>query len=163
MRLSIFAHCFVLFVYTILCQGLQIPLVRENLNRKGVPRARPQRDTTITALNLLPGSSYPFIQEAVVVNGAIASLLALTQQKSLTRAGLVHSTALGVGLWTFLDFQGWLVCASYLVLGSVVTKIRMKEKEKLGIAEKRGGARGPENVWGSAATVRKLMLATVLV
>jgi uncharacterized membrane protein len=25
--------------------------------------------------------------------------------------------------------------------------------QKLGIAEKRGGARGPENVWGSAATV----------
>eukprot|EP01035_Chromulina_nebulosa_P019098 gene19098-24928_t len=28
----------------------------------------------------------------------------------------------------------------------------MLEKEKLGIAEKRGGARGPENVWGAAAT-----------
>lgn len=27
----------------------------------------------------------------------------------------------------------------------------MKEKESRGIAEKRGGARGPENVWGSAA------------
>ena len=28
-----------------------------------------------------------------------------------------------------------------------VTKVKMQEKEKLGIAEGRGGRRGPENVW----------------
>lgn len=38
------------------------------------------------------------------------------------------------------------------MLGSAVTKIKMKEKEEAGIAEKRGGARGPENVWGSAGS-----------
>jgi len=41
---------------------------------------------------------------------------------------------------------------AYFVLGSAVTKIKMKEKEEAGIAEKRGGARGPENVWGSAGS-----------
>ena len=40
----------------------------------------------------------------------------------------------------------------YLALGSAVTKVQFKEKEAAGIAEKRGGRRGPENVWGSAAT-----------
>ena len=40
---------------------------------------------------------------------------------------------------------------AYLILGSLVTKLKMSEKEKLGIAEKRQGQRGPENVWGSAA------------
>jgi len=53
-----------------------------------------------------------------------------------------------------IGFNGWAVCVSYLVLGTLVTKVKMAEKTKLGIAEKRGGARGPENVWGSAATVR---------
>ena len=48
-------------------------------------------------------------------------------------------------------FSGWGVCVSYLILGSLVTKVKMLEKEKLGIAEKRQGRRGPENVWGSAA------------
>lgn len=35
------------------------------------------------------------------------------------------------------------------------------KKESLGIAEGRGGARGPENVWGSAATAALCALATL--
>ena len=50
-----------------------------------------------------------------------------------------------------IGFSGWGVCVAYLILGSLVTKVKMLEKEKLGIAEKRQGRRGPENVWGSAA------------
>lgn len=40
----------------------------------------------------------------------------------------------------------------YLFLGQAVTKVRFEDKEKRGIAEARGGRRGPENVWGSALT-----------
>ena len=46
----------------------------------------------------------------------------------------------------------------YLILGSIVTKVRQKEKEAEGIGEARGGARGPENVWGSAATAASCAL-----
>jgi uncharacterized protein (TIGR00297 family) len=60
--------------------------------------------------------------------------------------------ALGTGLWTTLGWRGWTLCVAYLVLGSAVTKVKFAEKEKAGIAEGRGGRRGPENVWGSAAT-----------
>ena len=97
---------------------------------------------------------------------------------------------LGLGLWTFLGPAGYSVCVVYLVLGSAVTRVRMDEKEvpllstatanvtatatltplhhthththtqREGIAEKRGGARGPENVWGSAATAMLCALAT---
>jgi len=35
----------------------------------------------------------------------------------------------------------------YLVLGSLVTKIKFAEKQAKGIAEGREGRRGPENVW----------------
>ena len=38
------------------------------------------------------------------------------------------------------------VCVLYLFLGQLVTKIGFDEKEALGIAEGRGGRRGPENV-----------------
>lgn len=96
--------------------------------------------------------SVGMFKQALLANGIGGVLLGLSKQKSLTKAGLLHSTALGIGLWSFLGFQGWLVCVSYLILGSVATKVKMKEKEALGIAEKRGGQRGPENVWGSAAT-----------
>jgi uncharacterized protein (TIGR00297 family) len=40
----------------------------------------------------------------------------------------------------------------YLFLGQIVTKVRFADKEKRGLAESRGGRRGPENVWGSALT-----------
>lgn len=92
----------------------------------------------------------PRFQEALLLNGIQAVGLTAISQKFLTPAGLLHASLLGIGLWTFLGFKGWLVCVSYLILGNIVTKVKMSEKERLGIAEKRGGARGPENVWGSA-------------
>jgi uncharacterized membrane protein len=49
---------------------------------------------------------------------------------------------------THVGISGWGICVGYLILGSLVTKVKMAEKEKLGIAEKRQGRRGPENVWG---------------
>lgn len=93
----------------------------------------------------------PIFQKAVAVDGILALMMSQMPNLPLTRLGLLHATTLGIGLWTFLGIRGWLVGVVYFVLGSLVTKIKMKEKEKLGIAEKRGGKRGPENVWGSAA------------
>eukprot|EP01038_Epipyxis_sp_PR26KG_P009862 gene9862-13269_t len=104
----------------------------------------------------------PILTEACFFNFIPAIILKLSKQKSLTNEGLIHSTLLGIGLWTFLGFQGWLVGVIYFILGSLATKIRMKEKEKLGIAEKRGGARGPENVWGSAAVAMICALLTYI-
>ena len=70
----------------------------------------------------------------------------------LTPAGFLHSLALGTMLWTALGYRGWTICVLYLLLGQAVTKVGFEEKERLGIAEGRGGRRGPENVWGSALT-----------
>jgi len=70
----------------------------------------------------------------------------------LTPAGFLHSLALGTMLWAALGYRGWTVCVLYLLLGQAVTKVGFEEKERLGIAEGRGGRRGPENVWGSALT-----------
>ena len=40
-----------------------------------------------------------------------------------------------------------LCVRSNYILDFKVTKVRFAEKEKRGIAESRGGRRGPENVW----------------
>lgn len=113
-------------------------------------------DTVPPLARLLGGGAYAstaLFQQALLCNGIGALLLKYAaKQKSLTDVGLLHAAALGVGLWSFLGPKGWLVCVVYFVLGSLATKVKMAEKEKLGIAEKRGGSRGPENVWGSAAT-----------
>ena len=109
---------------------------------------RPQRGSATVreaALAALPA-------QALAVNTPLAGLGVLLKQKSLTPSGLAHAYVLGVLLWSCVGWQAWSTCVLYLVLGSAVTKVKKAEKEALGIAEGRGGARGPENVWGSAAT-----------
>ena len=83
--------------------------------------------------------------------------------KLLTPAGLVHAWILGVIVWGVLGWPGYLVVLFYFLAGSAVTKVGMAEKEAAGIAEKRSGARGPENVWGSAASSTLCALATLVV
>jgi len=70
----------------------------------------------------------------------------------MTIKGWISAGALGTILWGCMGFLGWMSVVIYLILGSLVTKVGFKYKQNIGIAEKRGGRRGPENVWGSAAT-----------
>ena len=70
----------------------------------------------------------------------------------MTKSGWISAGILGTILWGCLHWQGWTSVVLYLLFGSLVTKLGHKYKNDKGIAEKRGGRRGPENVWGSAAT-----------
>ena len=70
----------------------------------------------------------------------------------MTKGGWISAGILGTILWGCLYWQGWMTVVIYLLFGSLVTKIGYKFKKEEGIAEKRGGRRGPENVLGSAAT-----------
>jgi uncharacterized protein (TIGR00297 family) len=82
-----------------------------------------------------------------IVLGAIAWPLI---KKLLTPAGLFHAWILGTIVWATLSWPGYSVVVFYFLVGSGATKIGMAQKEAAGIAEKRSGARGPENVWSSA-------------
>ena len=53
-----------------------------------------------------------------------------------------------------------LVCV-YFVVGSAVTKVKMKQKQEEGIAEARGGFRGPGSVWGSGTAGILCALAAI--
>ncbi|MBE9008042.1 TIGR00297 family protein [Fortiea sp. LEGE XX443] len=88
----------------------------------------------------------------VGLNAILLSLVWIAPKKLLTPSGLFHAWILGVIIWGTLGWQGYLVVVFYFLVGSGVTRIGMAEKEAEGIAEKRSGARGPENVWGSALT-----------
>jgi len=78
----------------------------------------------------------------------------------MTKGGWISAGILGTILWGCLSWQGWMSVVFYLLFGSLVTKIGYKFKKEQGIAEKRGGRRGPENVWGSAATGLFLAIMT---
>jgi uncharacterized protein (TIGR00297 family) len=90
-----------------------------------------------------------------------ALLIALAQRAPLlTPAGWVHAGILGTLLWGSLGWRGWLAVVAYLALGSAVTKLGFRVKRASGLAEGRGGRRGPENVWGSALVAALLALLT---
>ena len=84
------------------------------------------------------------------------------KRQVLTPAGWVHAGVLGTLLLGSLDWPGWWAVVLYLALGSLVTRLGYRRKQQQGLAEARGGRRGPENVWGSAATGAALAVLTVL-
>ncbi|URR34729.1 TIGR00297 family protein [Thermosynechococcus sp. HN-54] len=88
----------------------------------------------------------------ILLNTFLGAIALLARQKLLTPAGLFHAWLLGVLIWGTLGWQGYLIVMVYFLVGSAVTRLGMAKKEAAGIAEKRSGARGPENVWGSAFT-----------
>jgi uncharacterized protein (TIGR00297 family) len=92
-----------------------------------------------------------------------AVLIGLAQRLPLlTPAGWCHAAILGSVLWGTLGPRGWLAVVLYLVLGSLVTRLGFRAKQAQGLAESRGGRRGPENVWGSAATGAAIALLVPL-
>jgi len=92
-----------------------------------------------------------------------ALLIALAQRAPLlTRQGWIHAGILGTVLWGCLGWRGWLAVVAYLAMGSAVTKLGFRTKQAAGLAEARGGRRGPENVWGSALVAALLAALTPL-
>lgn len=89
-------------------------------------------------------------------------ILPLRPVPVLTPAGWLHAWILGTLLGACLGWRGWLAVVLYLVLGSAVTRLGLAHKRAAGLAEKRDGRRGPENVWGSAATGALLALLSTL-
>jgi uncharacterized protein (TIGR00297 family) len=100
---------------------------------------------------------------AIGLNSILLLVATIIPKKLLTNAGAIHAWSLGVIIWGTLGWRGYVVVMFYFLVGSAVTRIGMAQKEAEGIAEKRDGARGPENVWGSAlmATVCALGVAAI--
>jgi uncharacterized protein (TIGR00297 family) len=96
---------------------------------------------------------------AIILNSFLLLLAAIAPKKLLTNWGYGHAWVLGVIILGALGWRGYLVVLAYFFVGSAVTRIGQAEKEAAGIAEKRSGKRGPENVWGSALTAAFCALA----
>ncbi len=98
-------------------------------------------------LSLLTSNPWLF---AIALNTFLLIIGLIAPKKLLTVMGYLNAWVLGVIVWGCLQWQGYLVVMFYFLVGSAMTRVGMAEKEAAGIAEKREGKRGPENVWGSA-------------
>jgi len=103
----------------------------------------------------------PWLQ-AIALNTVLLAIAFLAPKKLLTPMGYLHAWILGVIVWGCLGWQGYGVVMFYFLVGSGVTRIGLERKEAEGIAEKRSGQRGPENVWGSALTATICALLTLI-
>ncbi len=89
---------------------------------------------------------------AIALNTVLIAIAFLLPKKLLTPAGYGNAWILGVIVWGALGWRAYAITLFYFFVGSAVTKVGMAQKETAGIAEARGGVRGPGNVWGSALT-----------
>ncbi len=99
----------------------------------------------------IPAAWTPWVV-GILLNATIGILGILSSQKALTTSGVLHAVVLGILVWGGLGWRGYVIVAAYFLLGTSVTKLGLAQKKAKGIAEKRDGRRGPENVWGSALT-----------
>lgn len=99
----------------------------------------------------------------LIINSILIIFAFIAPKKLLTVNGYLNAWILGVIVWGTLGWQGYTVVMFYFLVGSGVTKIGMAKKEAAGIAEKRSGMRGPENVWGSALIATICALGTLFV
>lgn len=99
---------------------------------------------------------------ALWLNTLLMAIALIAPKKLLTPAGLAHAWCLGVLVWATLGASGYLVVMVYFIFGSGVTRLGLTQKKAAGIAEKRDGARGPENVWGSALTAALCAMLTLI-
>jgi uncharacterized protein (TIGR00297 family) len=99
---------------------------------------------------------------AVVINTILIAIAFALPKKLLTPAGYANAWLLGVIVWGALGWRAYATTLFYFFIGSGVTKVGMAQKEAYGIAEARGGIRGPGNVWGSALTAAVCALAVAV-
>ncbi len=100
---------------------------------------------------------------AIGLNTLLLSFAFIAPKKLLTPVGYLHAWLLGVIVWGTLGWRGYAIVIFYFLVGSAVTRIGMVQKAAEGIAEKRSGQRGPENVWGSALTGTLCAIGTLFV
>jgi len=69
--------------------------------------------------------------------------------KTADLSGLFSAALLGILLIVFADVRWFIIMLAFFIAGSACTRYRYTEKEKLGVEQNRGGARGYRNVFAN--------------
>ncbi|KAL1563786.1 Protein vte6, chloroplastic [Salvia divinorum] len=96
-------------------------------------------------------SSPPTWQSSFLSNIFIFLLGSPLLVSGLSLSGIAAAFLLGTLTWRAFGSSGFLLVATYYVVGTAATKLKLAQKEAHGVAEKRRGRRGPSSVIGSSA------------
>ncbi|KAJ8458623.1 hypothetical protein OPV22_031549 [Ensete ventricosum] len=137
-----------------------VPVILTRNPRSGVrrtppppPKATPLPEPAVLQESLLDlvRASPPTWESAVVNNLLIFVVGSRILLSGLTASGIGVAFLLGTLSWRAFGPSGFLIVAAYFVIGTAATKVKITQKEALGVAEKRRGRRGPGSVIGSGA------------
>jgi uncharacterized protein (TIGR00297 family) len=81
---------------------------------------------------------------ALIINGVIAAAAYFT--KVVKKSGIIGGLLVGIPIYYFLGYRGFLILFAMFLLGTLATKVGFKTKQGLGLAEPDEGARGFKNV-----------------
>ncbi|KAJ7981890.1 protein VTE6, chloroplastic-like [Quillaja saponaria] len=96
-------------------------------------------------------SSPPTWESSILNNVLIFLLGSPILVTGLSLSGICAAFLLGTLTWRAFGPSGFLLVATYFIIGTAATKVKMAQKEAQGVAEKRKGRRGPGSVIGSSA------------
>ncbi|KAF9672585.1 hypothetical protein SADUNF_Sadunf11G0057400 [Salix dunnii] len=114
------------------------------------PHAVSMQGVLSKAMDLIQ-SANPTWESALLSNLLIFVVGSPILVSGLSLSGIFAAFLLGTLTWRAFGPSGFLLVASYFVLGTAATKVKMAQKEAQGVAEKRKGRRGPGSVIGSSA------------
>ena len=72
--------------------------------------------------------------------------------RGVTVSGAVWGWVLGTSLYGLAGWRGFLMLFVFFVLGTATTKLGYAKKAALGIAQEKGGRRGPRNAFANTST-----------
>ncbi|XP_057860222.1 protein VTE6, chloroplastic isoform X2 [Cryptomeria japonica] len=105
---------------------------------------------------------YPPTWESAILSNTLIFLVGSPLLfAGLTKPGIGAAFLLGSLSWRAFGSRGFLTVVIYYIIGTGVTKLKLKQKEAEGVAEKRKGRRGPSSVFGSGAAGCLCALAAI--
>jgi uncharacterized protein (TIGR00297 family) len=108
--------------------------------------------TAVAATGQLPA--------AVAANAAVAAAGYLL--RTVTLSGAVCGAAIGLGILVSAGWGGWMLLLATFVLAVVASRLGLDRKERLGIAEGRGGRRGAGNAFANTGVAAAAALLASL-
>jgi uncharacterized protein (TIGR00297 family) len=97
---------------------------------------------------------------AVIVNAALAG--AAYAAKTVDTSGVVVGFLVGLAVYAFLDWRGYLLLLAFFVIGSACTRFGYKSKAAAKIAQEGGGRRGARHALANAGVATACALFAAL-
>mmetsp|Transcript_6534 Transcript_6534/g.18833 ORF Transcript_6534/g.18833 Transcript_6534/m.18833 type:complete len:333 (-) Transcript_6534:330-1328(-) len=93
----------------------------------------------------------PGLEPALFINTTVFVLGIRVLLAGLTPLAVANSWLLGTVVFAAFGWGGYVMVCLYFLVGSAVTKVKLKQKQAEGIAEARSGRRSVGSVWGSGS------------